>query len=55
MARPQRSGGVLDEHDLFVVAHSLEDLFGLNQAARDLLPAAEPVLRSQPEQAEAPG
>jgi hypothetical protein len=29
--------GVLDEHDLFVVAHPLQDLFGLNQAAGNLL------------------
>ena len=29
--------GVLDEDDLFVVAHALEDLFGLNQPSGDLL------------------
>jgi hypothetical protein len=40
---------------LFVVAQALEDLFWLDKSACEFLLAAEPVLRSQPAQAEAPG
>ena len=44
MARPQRSGGAFwTRHDLFVVAHALEDLFGLDEAAGDLLLAGRPM------------
>ena len=35
--------GVLDEHDLFVVAHALEDLLGLDQPAGELLLAGRPM------------
>jgi len=35
--------GVLDKDDLFVVAQALEDLFGLDETAGDLLPARRPM------------